>query len=59
MALPKYKAISRYLQGDLAVEREAHSFRMVIDEPPSMGTVPAGYQEARFKTHVFMTEVPQ
>jgi predicted Fe-Mo cluster-binding NifX family protein len=37
MALPTYKAISRNLHGNLAVESEARSFRMIIDEPSSMG----------------------
>jgi predicted Fe-Mo cluster-binding NifX family protein len=42
MALPTCKAISRYLQGDLAVESEACSIGTNTDEPSWMGSTGGG-----------------
>ena len=58
MAPPTQKTISRYLQGDLAVESNARSFGTIIDEPWSMGSTGGG-SGARFKMHMSMPEVPQ
>lgn len=53
MALPTYKAISRNLHRDLAVESEARSFRMIIDEPSLMGG-PGGVSGGPFQdAHIY------
>jgi len=42
MALTAFKAISRNLPGGLAVESESRGFKMIMDEPPSMGGTDTG-----------------
>jgi len=42
MAVTTYKAVSRNLPGGLAVESESRGFKMIIDEPPSMGGTDTG-----------------
>lgn len=42
MALVTFKAVSRKGTGGLAVESEAHGFKITMDEPPSMGGTDTG-----------------
>ncbi|MCX6063520.1 MAG: OsmC family protein [Caldiserica bacterium] len=42
MAMATFKAISRKLPGGLAVESESHGFKVIMDEPPSMGGTDTG-----------------
>jgi len=42
MAMTTFKAISRKLPGGLAVESESRGFKVIIDEPPSLGGTDTG-----------------
>jgi len=42
MTMATFKAISRKLPGGLAVESESRGFKMIMDEPPSLGGTDTG-----------------